>query len=105
MGPEDPDTPREDAPEPPPQESLFGEPDIPMPAPTRASDRQRQRDGRRNVDLDLGRIKRRKRYGLFLTIVTVLALMVKPESGISAGIVLAVVTVMAVIDFRQPVRR
>jgi predicted MFS family arabinose efflux permease len=42
---------------------------------------------------------------LLLTIVTVLALMVKPESGISAGIVLAVVTVMAVIDFRQPVRR
>jgi len=87
MGPEDPDTPREDAPEPPPpQESLFGEPDIPMPAPTRASDRQRQRDGRRNVDLDLGRIKRRKRYGLFLTIVTVLfvAFVVMPVTWVGA---------------------
>lgn len=42
---------------------------------------------------------------LLLTIVTMVALMVKPESGISAGIVLAVVTVMAVIDFRQPIRR
>ena len=91
MGPEDPDTPREDAPEPPPpvpppQESLFGEPDIPMPAATRASDRQRQRDGRRNVDLDLGRIKRRKRYGLFLTIVTVLfvAFVVMPVTWVGA---------------------
>lgn len=90
MGPEDPDTPREDAPEPPPvqppQESLFGEPDIPMPAQTRASDRQRQRDGRRNVDLDLGRIKRRKRYGLFLTIAAVLfvAFVVMPVTWVGA---------------------
>ena len=92
MGPEDPDTPREQAPEPlpppvpPPQESLFGEPDIPMPAPTRASDRQRMRDGRRNLDLDLGRIKRRKRYGLFLTIVTVLfvAFVLMPVTWVGA---------------------
>ncbi len=92
MGPEDPDTPREEAPEPlpppvpPPQESLFGEPDIPMPAPTRAGDRQRMRDGRRNLDLDLGRIKRRKRYGLFLTIVTVLfvAFVLMPVTWVGA---------------------
>lgn len=49
------------------------DPDIPMPrhAPTR-TDRQRARDARVNLDLDLGRIKRRKRYGLFITTVSVL---------------------------------
>jgi monofunctional biosynthetic peptidoglycan transglycosylase len=47
--------------------------EMPMPrqAPTRA-DRQRARDARVNLDLDLGRIKRRKRYGLLLTTITVL---------------------------------
>lgn len=49
------------------------DPEIPMPrhAPTR-TDRQRARDARVNLDLDLGRIKRRKRYGLFITTVSVL---------------------------------
>lgn len=51
----------------------FGEPEIPMPAPPpRRMDRRRVHDARSNLDLDLGRIKRRKRYGLFLTAVTVL---------------------------------
>lgn len=50
----------------------FGEPEIPMPAPTRRGDRQRARDARRNLDLDLGRIKRRKRYGLVITTISVL---------------------------------
>lgn len=55
------------------EEYPFGEPEIPMPEPApRASDRQRRRDAKRNLDLDLGRIKRRKRYGLFITSVSVL---------------------------------
>lgn len=55
----------------PPQDSPFGDPDIPMPAPQRRGG-QRTREARRNLDLDLGRIKRRKRYGFFLTTITVL---------------------------------
>lgn len=54
------------------EESLFGEPEIPMPQQTRRGDRQRARDARVNLDLDLGRIKRRKRYGLFITTISVL---------------------------------
>lgn len=51
----------------------FGEPDIPMPEPaSRPGDRQRRRDAKRNLDLDLGRIKRRKRFGLLITSVSVL---------------------------------
>ena len=51
----------------------FGEPEIPMPEPAaRPGDRQRRRDAKRNLDLDLGRIKRRKRYGLFITSMSVL---------------------------------
>lgn len=50
----------------------FGEPEIPMPQQSRRGDRQRLRDARRNLDLDLGRIKRRKRYGLLLTTISVL---------------------------------
>ena len=94
MGPDDPEQPREGAPEPPrapppapaPRQDTFGEPDIPMPAPARASDRQRSRDARHNLDLDLGRIKRRKRYGLFLTIVTVLfvAFVIMPVTWVGA---------------------
>ncbi|MCA8886812.1 MAG: monofunctional biosynthetic peptidoglycan transglycosylase [Hyphomonadaceae bacterium] len=54
-------------------EYLFGEPEIPMPEPpSRPGDRQRRRDAKRNLDLDLGRIKRRKRYGLFITSISVL---------------------------------
>ncbi len=63
----------------PPQEqhapddyALFGEPEIPMPYQERRGDRQRARDARRNLDLDLGRIKRGKRYGLFITTISVL---------------------------------
>lgn len=39
---------------------------------------------------------------LLLSILTVIALVVKPGSGMSSGIVLAVVTVLAVVDCRQP---
>jgi monofunctional biosynthetic peptidoglycan transglycosylase len=59
------------APEPEPVYD-FGEPEIPMPHVERRSDRQRARDARINLDLDLGRIKRRKRYGLFITTISVL---------------------------------
>lgn len=98
MGPEEPEKPREGEPAPetrapPPPASeplfardLFGEPDIPMPEAPRTGDRQRQRDARHNLDLDLGRIKRRKRYGLFLTIITVLfvAFVVIPVTWVGA---------------------
>ena len=50
----------------------FGEADIPMPSASRRGDRQRARDARINLDLDLGRIKRRKRYGLLITSISVL---------------------------------
>lgn len=50
----------------------FGEPDIPMPRTQTRDDRRRARDARINLDLDLGRIKRRKRYGLFITTISVL---------------------------------
>ncbi|HRO02044.1 MAG TPA: transglycosylase domain-containing protein [Terricaulis sp.] len=68
--------PKAPPPVPPPPElfarDTFGEPDIPMPPSPRPGDRQRMRDARHNIDLDLNRIKRRKRYGLFLTTLTVL---------------------------------
>ena len=54
------------------EESLFGEPEIPMPPQRRPGDRQRARDARTNLDLDLGRIKRRKRFGLVITTISVL---------------------------------
>ncbi len=46
-------------------------PDIPMPGGARVGG-MRARDGRINLDLDLGRIKRRKRYGFLITVVSVL---------------------------------
>ncbi|MGE0742436.1 MAG: monofunctional biosynthetic peptidoglycan transglycosylase [Hyphomonadaceae bacterium] len=65
----------EPAPEPVFEEPLFGAPEdapeIPMPGERRARG-PRVRDARINLDHDLGRIKRRKRYGLFLTTLTVL---------------------------------
>lgn len=54
------------------EEYPFGEPEIPMPEVARPGDLQRRRDARINLDLDLGRIKRRKRYGLFITAISVL---------------------------------
>lgn len=59
--------------------SLDAPPHIPLPGERRAS-AHRARDARANLDLDLGRIKRRKRYGLFLTTLGVLfvALVVAP---------------------------
>lgn len=75
------------------EEYPFGEPDIPMPEPAaRPGDRQRRRDAKRNLDLDLGRIKRRKRYGLFITTVSVLFI----------ALVLAPVTWTAVYLFVDP---
>lgn len=56
----------------PPAFETVGGPDIPMPAAQRAGDKQRVRDARTNLDLDLGRIKRRKRYGLLLTTISVM---------------------------------
>lgn len=50
----------------------FGEAEIPMPSAPRRGDKQRARDARINLDLDLGRIKRRKRYGFFLTTISVI---------------------------------
>ncbi len=64
------------------EEYPFGEPEIPMPEPApRASDRQRRRDAKRNLDLDLGRIKRRKRYGLFITSFNVLVHRLRARAG------------------------
>jgi monofunctional biosynthetic peptidoglycan transglycosylase len=53
------------------REELFDPPEIPMPGASRMGGR-RARDARINLDLDLGRIKRRKRFGLLITIVSVL---------------------------------
>jgi monofunctional biosynthetic peptidoglycan transglycosylase len=71
-----------------PQASLFGEPETPyirLPGEGRAPP-QRARDARANLDLDLGRIKRRKRYGLLLTTLGVLfvALVLAPVTWVAA---------------------
>jgi monofunctional biosynthetic peptidoglycan transglycosylase len=55
-----------------PRRADFGDAEIPMPHTMRREDKRRARDARANLDLDLGRIKRRKRYGLFLTTLAVL---------------------------------
>lgn len=55
----------------PAREDLFDPPEIPMPGASRIGG-QRARDARINLDLDLGRIKRRKRYGLLITTISVL---------------------------------
>lgn len=73
----------DDDPKPPPSEpqpipevrpedrdDLFGEPQIAWPDEERPG-RQRARDAQLNLDLDLGRIKRRKRYGIFMTLMSV----------------------------------
>lgn len=56
------------------QDNLFStperEPEIPLPG--EVFDRRRGRHAQVNLDLDLARIKRRKRFGLFLTAVSVL---------------------------------
>ncbi|MES1199627.1 MAG: monofunctional biosynthetic peptidoglycan transglycosylase [Pseudomonadota bacterium] len=61
--------------EPPPQPAsafeAFGEPDIPLPG-EHAPPVSRRRAAQKNLDVDLGRIKREKRFGLFSTIVTIL---------------------------------
>ena len=49
----------------------FGEPDVAFPGEDRAN-RRKARDARANLDLDLGRIKRRKRYGIAMTLFSVL---------------------------------
>ncbi len=71
--------PVEAAPAPPPRrgppadESMFGEADIPLPPrEPRRTDRQRARDTRTNLDLDLTRIKRTKRFGLINTFLSVI---------------------------------
>ena len=76
-------TPR--APAPPEDIELFGAPDISMPSRSRLGGR-RARDARINLDLDLGRIKRRKRYGLMLTTISVLfvALVLAPVTWVGA---------------------
>jgi monofunctional glycosyltransferase len=58
--------------EPPRRDPAAGAaPDIPMPGAGRVGS-LRARDARINLDLDLGRIKRRKRFGLAITILSVL---------------------------------
>jgi len=94
--PEEP-PPQEPPPEPPPmqhtppplrersrQDAMYGEPEIPMPRTMRPSDRRRARDARANLDLDLSRIKRRKRYGFLLTTLSVLfiALVLAPVTWV-----------------------
>lgn len=58
-------------------------PDIPMPGAARVGG-MRARDARINLDLDLGRIKRRKRYGLLITTISVLfiALVLAPVTWV-----------------------
>ncbi|MBY0564978.1 MAG: monofunctional biosynthetic peptidoglycan transglycosylase [Hyphomonadaceae bacterium] len=62
------------------------DPDIPMPDARRISDRVRVRDARINLDLDLKRIKRRKRFGLPIMIFSVLfvALALAPVTWVAA---------------------
>ncbi len=64
---------------------LFDPPEIPMPGAARGGG-YRARDARINLDLDLGRIKRRKRYGLFITTISVLfvALVLAPVTWVGA---------------------
>lgn len=52
------------------RDDLFGEPEIAWPGEERVSGR-RARDAQLNLDLDLGRIKRRKRYGIVMTLFSV----------------------------------
>lgn len=67
-------------------EPIFGEPEIPMPAQQRRGDRQRARDARTNLDLDLNRIKRRKRFGLINTFLAVvfIAFVLAPVTWVGA---------------------
>lgn len=68
------------------REALFGEAEIPMPHTPRRSDKQRARDARANLDLDLDRIKRRKRFGFFTTTLSVLfiAFVLAPVTWVGA---------------------
>lgn len=103
MRPED-ETPNGEEPEQPPTqrapvdpradwpEDVFGEPDIPMPGGSRRDERRRQRDARANLDLELGRIKRGKRFGLFFNVIAVLFV----------AFVLAPVTWVALYGFINP---
>lgn len=61
------------------------EPEIPMPG-EQLGGRRRAREGRINLDLDLRRIKRRKRYGLAITTIGVLfvALVLAPVTWVGA---------------------
>lgn len=59
------------APERAPEPDNFDDPEIPLPPQNRRRDRVRARDARTNLDLDLNRIKRRKRFGLFGTLLSV----------------------------------
>ncbi|MGD9814854.1 MAG: monofunctional biosynthetic peptidoglycan transglycosylase [Hyphomonadaceae bacterium] len=80
------------APEPPPRSySDEPEPEIPMPRRERQGG-FRAREARKNLDHDLGRIKRRKRFGWLITIVSVLFI----------ALVLAPVTWVAVYRFIDP---
>ena len=68
------------------EEAPLYEPEIPMPGARRRSDSQRARDARSNLDLDLRRIKRRKRFGLLFTAITVLfvAFVLAPVTWVGA---------------------
>ncbi|MES1156262.1 MAG: monofunctional biosynthetic peptidoglycan transglycosylase [Alphaproteobacteria bacterium] len=58
-------------PPPPPSYEAFGVPDIPLPVPE-TPPQSHIRDAQKNLDLDLTRIKREKRFGLVSTIFTIL---------------------------------
>jgi monofunctional biosynthetic peptidoglycan transglycosylase len=62
------------------------DPDIPMPEVQRRAGQIRARDARINLDLDLRRIKRRKRFGLLMTIISVLfvAFVLAPVTWVAA---------------------
>ncbi|MBL8538307.1 MAG: monofunctional biosynthetic peptidoglycan transglycosylase [Hyphomonadaceae bacterium] len=62
------------------------DPEIPMPTGDRRADRIRARDARTNLDLDLRRIKRRKRFGLLMTAFTALfvAFVLAPVTWVAA---------------------
>ena len=62
------------------------DPDIPMPPSWRTGDRVRAQDARINLELDLKRIKRRKRFGLPLMVLGVLfvALVLAPVTWVAA---------------------
>lgn len=79
----------EEIPPPPPEAydpAPPGDPYIPMPGEYAPRGDYHARDAQRNLDLDLGRIKRRKRYGFVLTALSVIfvAFFIVPVTWVAA---------------------